>query len=117
MNSSTIAAGAAANRTSAAAPRSAAPVDHPNEFFIGGEWVDPSSDALIQVINPTTEESFFCVAEAQEADINRAVAAARNAFDVGPWPRLSHRERAGYLRAIYELLQLKADDNRPYVVK
>ena len=110
MNSSTIAAGAAAHRSAASAPRSAAPVDHPNEFFIGGEWVEPTSDALIHVINPTTEEAFFSVAEAREADINRAVAAARNAFDVGPWPRMSHRERAGYLHAIYNLLQLKADD-------
>jgi aldehyde dehydrogenase (NAD+) len=110
MSSSTIAIGAATNRNAASAPHSAAPVEHPSQFFIGGDWVEPSSDAQIQVINPTTEAPFFAVAEAQEADINRAVAAAREAFDVGPWPRMSHRERAGYLRSIHSLLQLKADD-------
>lgn len=75
-------------------------IKYPNRFFIGGEWVVPSSDASIEVITPSTEEPFVRVAEAQEADINRAVAAARQAFDEGPWPQMSHAERAGYLRQI-----------------
>jgi betaine-aldehyde dehydrogenase len=86
-----------------------APVTNPHQFFIGGDWVSPSSDAVFEVITPATEEVFFKVAEAQEEDINRAVAAARTAFDRGPWPRMSHKERAGYLRAIHNLLQEKAD--------
>ena len=53
----------------------------------------------INVINCATEELFLSVAEAQEADVNRAVAAARAAFDHGPWPLMSHAERAGYLKA------------------
>jgi aldehyde dehydrogenase (NAD+) len=72
----------------------------PDRFYIGGSWVEPSSPAQIEVINPTTEEVFLRVAEAQNEDISRAVAAARQAFDHGPWPRLSHGERAAYLRAI-----------------
>ena len=47
-------------------------------------------------------------AEAQEADMARAVAAARQAFDEGPWPRLTHAERAEYLRAIAEGLRGRA---------
>jgi aldehyde dehydrogenase (NAD+) len=78
----------------------ASPVTRPGEFYIGGEWVPPSSAAMINVITPSTEELFMSVAEAQAADIDHAVAAARAAFDDGPWPRLSHAERAGYLRAI-----------------
>ncbi len=50
------------------------------------------------------------VAEAQLEDVNRAVAAAREAFDHGPWPRMSHHERAGYLRAMAEVLTARAGD-------
>ena len=51
------------------------------------------------MIDSGTEEHFFSVAEAQEADMARAVAAARQAFDDGPWPRMTHGQRAEYLRA------------------
>ena len=71
-----------------------------NRFFIGGEWVEPSSGAMIRVVDSTNEEVFLSVAEAREADMSRAVTAARQAFDRGPWPRMSHHERAGYLRAM-----------------
>jgi len=46
-----------------------------------------------------TEEVIFQVAEARGADMDRAVTAARKAFDKGPWPRLTHAERADYLRS------------------
>jgi acyl-CoA reductase-like NAD-dependent aldehyde dehydrogenase len=72
--------------------------------------VAPSSDATISVIDSVTEQPYFAVAEAQAADIDRAVSAARAAFDGGPWPWLTHAERAGYLRAIgAELLARSAD--------
>ena len=48
-----------------------APLRRPDRFFIGGEWVEPSSDATIDVIDPATEELFFRVAEAQAADMDR----------------------------------------------
>jgi acyl-CoA reductase-like NAD-dependent aldehyde dehydrogenase len=73
---------------------------NPDRFFIGGAWAKPSSPAQFEVINPTTEEVFLRVAEAQAEDMAAAVTAAREAFDRGPWPRLSHAERAEYLRAI-----------------
>ena len=88
----------------------AAPLQHADRFFIGGDWVKPSSDAVIDVIDSANEELFFSVAEAQEADMARAVGAARQAFDEGPWPRLRHTERAEYLRAIGAALEKRAED-------
>jgi hypothetical protein len=52
-----------------------APIRHADRFFIDGQWVQPSSDATIKVIDSGTEELFFSVAEAQAADISRAVEA------------------------------------------
>ncbi len=87
-----------------------APIRSPDRFFIGGQWVIPSSDAKIDIIAPATEEVYFSVAEAKEADVNRAVSAAREAFDRGPWPRMSPHERAVYLRAIELKLKARASD-------
>lgn len=87
-----------------------APIAHPDRFFIGGEWVKPSSDSVFNVIAPATEELYLSVAEAQEADMNCAVAAAREAFDHGPWPRMSHAERATFLRGIARGLDERAGD-------
>jgi acyl-CoA reductase-like NAD-dependent aldehyde dehydrogenase len=82
-----------------------APIKHPDRFYIGGEWVAASSSDLIDVIQPATEEVYLQVAEAKEADVNRAVAAARAAFDEGPWPFLTPAQRAEYLRGIAEGLR------------
>jgi aldehyde dehydrogenase (NAD+) len=87
-----------------------APLKHPDRFFIDGTWAAASSDKKIDVINSGTEELFARVAEAQQADVNRAVAAARKAFDRGPWPRMKHAERAKYLRAIAQELGKRSDD-------
>jgi acyl-CoA reductase-like NAD-dependent aldehyde dehydrogenase len=86
-----------------------APVAHPDRFFIGGEWVVPSSNAKIDVIDSHSEEVYFSVAEAQAADMERAIVAARTAFDSGPWPFLSHGERAEYLRALGKELAARGD--------
>ena len=67
------------------------PVDH----FIGGEYVAPAGGDYFETTNPATGEVLARVATGTEADVDRAVAAARAAFDEGPWPRLSrkpHRE-------------------------
>jgi len=76
------------------------PIRHTDRFFIGGEWVAPSSDSTITVTDSHSEQAFLTVAEAQAADIDRAITAAKEAFDNGPWPRLAHAERATYLRAL-----------------
>src|ERR1700753_2782811 len=80
--------------------QAAPPISPPDRFSIGGQWVAPSSDATIKVIDSDTEQVYFSVAEAQAADIDRAVSAARDAFDNGPWTGLTHQQRAEYLRAI-----------------
>ncbi len=88
----------------------APPYGNVDRLFIGGNWVTPSTSAMFDVISPITEQVFARVAEAQEADINRAVTAARAAFDNGPWPRLSHKERAVFLRAIAKGIEDRAAD-------
>jgi len=90
---------------------SAVPVlRHANRFFIGGEWVKPSSNATFHVIDSGSEEQFLEVAEANPADMSRAVGAAHDAFAHGPWPLLSHAERAEYLRAIADGLLARGSD-------
>jgi aldehyde dehydrogenase (NAD+) len=86
------------------------PIERPDRFFIGGEWVTPSSSSQFDVLNSGTEKLFVKVAEAKTADIEQAVAAARHAFDDGPWPRLSPLERAGYMKAIAEEMRARAAD-------
>ncbi|TCK26811.1 aldehyde dehydrogenase [Pseudonocardia endophytica] len=87
-----------------------APLRSLDRFFIGGQWVSPSTDATIDVIEAATEQLYYRIAEAREADMDRAVGAAAEAFHEGPWPRMSHQERAGYLRAIGEKLRERAAD-------
>jgi aldehyde dehydrogenase (NAD+) len=82
-------------------------INSPNRFYIGGEWVKPSSSDEIDVINASTEDVLFQVAEAKAEDMSRAVGAAREAFDRGPWPRMSHAERAAYMVKIAEGLEAR----------
>ena len=58
-----------------------------NELYIGGAWVPSASGATSQTLNPFDASVLATVAEASAADVGRAVAAAREAFDSGPWPR------------------------------
>ena len=88
--------------TSIAEGLKAIQIRHPDKLFIGGGWVAPATDGVIEVVSPMTEEVIFKVAEAREADMDRAVAAAREAFDHGPWPRMSPKERAEVMRRIGE---------------
>lgn len=63
------------------------------ELLIDGQWVTPSTDAAITITSPHTEEVIGQAPAAAPADVDRAVAAARAAFDDGPWPRMSPEER------------------------
>ncbi len=84
-------------------------IRHAARFFIGGAWVKPSSSSRIDVRDSATEEVFLSVAEAQVEDVDRAVAAARKAFDDGPWPRMTHKERAAWLNKIADAWMKRAD--------
>lgn len=77
-------------------------------LFIDGDWIAPSSSATLDVINPFTEEVIARVPEGREADIDRAVAAARAAFDTGPWPRMTQHERADVMARLLAILQERA---------
>jgi aldehyde dehydrogenase (NAD+) len=92
-----------------AARTTTAPVLHADRLFIDGAWVDPSSDASFDGIDSGTEELYYRVAAAGPDDISRAVGAARRAFDEGPWPRMTHAERADVLRALAAGIQERGD--------
>jgi len=70
------------------------------KLYINGEWVAPLEGGTLPVIDPATEEVFHHIPAATAPDAEAAVAAAREAFDNGPWPRMTGAERAKYLRAI-----------------
>src|SRR5271166_4143880 len=82
----------------------------PRRLYIGGDWIEPSSAATLDVINASTEEVAASIAEAQDEDVARAVAAARRAFNEGPWPRLTHSQRASYLRSMAEEFERRSDE-------
>lgn len=86
------------------------PIKCPDRLFIGGEWVKPSGATKFDLVNSGTEEVYASVAEAHEADVNRAVDAARRAFDAGPWPRMSQAERAVYIKAMAAELNARTVD-------
>ncbi|MDQ2650277.1 MAG: aldehyde dehydrogenase [Actinomycetota bacterium] len=86
------------------------PLAHPDKFFIGGEWVAPSSDAQFEVIDSSTEALYFRAAEAQAADMDRAITAAHRAFTEGPWPRMSHTQRAEVMNALAAAMAARAED-------
>lgn len=83
-------------------------IAYPDALYLGGEWRKPSSDKSFTLINPATEEAFFTVAAGAEADVDAAVAAARHAFDHGPWPRMSPSERADYMVRLADALDRRA---------
>ena len=72
------------------------------KLFIDGQWVDSQSGKTFKTPNPATGETLAEVAEADKADIDKAVAAARRAFE-GKWSKLSARDRG---RLLYRLSQL-----------
>ena len=74
-------------------------------LFIGGDFVKPSGSGWIDVVSPVTEQVFARVPDATPADVDRAVAAAREAFDHGPFPRWSPEERAGAIARLSQALQ------------
>ena len=79
-------------------------------FFIGGEWVKPSSDRTFTLTDASTEETLATVPEGQNADIDRAVAAARSAFESSAWRDMAPADRAALLRRFDAALQKRKDD-------
>lgn len=82
-----------------------------SELFIGGRWTAPESGDTRTVVSPVSEEAIAEIPLASTADVDHAVAAARKAFDQGPWPRMTLPERAGIVRRLRDLLV----DNREQI--
>ncbi len=81
-----------------------------DKFFIGGEWVAPAGNDTLAVISPSTEEVIAKVPDATTADVDRAVAAAREAFDNGPWPLMAPAERADVMAEISQAIQARYEE-------
>ena len=81
-----------------------------DKLFIGGEWVDPAGSDVIEVISPHTEEVVGRVPEGTTADIDRAVSAARTAFDEGEWPRLAPAERIAAVQRFSDIYAARMMD-------
>jgi aldehyde dehydrogenase (NAD+) len=85
-------------------------VQERSEIFVGGKFVPSDAKSRIDVISPNTEEVIGRVPDATPADVDRAVAAAREAFDKGPFPRWSPEERADGITRLSEALKKRAQD-------
>jgi acyl-CoA reductase-like NAD-dependent aldehyde dehydrogenase len=85
-------------------------IRHPDKLYIGGEWVAATSGRQLEIVNPNSEEVVARTAEASEADIDRAVAAALEAFDNGPWPTTPPAERAAILMAMCDHLEKRGPE-------
>ena len=79
-------------------------------FFIGAEWVSPASTRRFEIVGASTGEVVATVPEAVEADIDRAVAAARHAFDSTDWATRSPAERAAIMRRFLAALAARSGD-------
>ncbi|MEX0879026.1 MAG: aldehyde dehydrogenase family protein [Thermoanaerobaculia bacterium] len=80
------------------------------DLFIGGEFVPAASGKRFSTVNPATGEELAEVAEAGREDLDRAVAAARQAFESGPWAAMKPRQRGRVLMRAADLLLSRADD-------
>ena len=85
-------------------------IKHPDKLYIGGEWVAPAGGGRLEIVNPNSEEIVAVVAEAGPADMDAAIAAAREAFDNGPWPATPPAERAAKLMAMADHLEARMSE-------
>src|SRR5579862_4689893 len=78
------------------------------EMFVGGRWEPAADGSTYESVDPYRAEGWAEVPEAGAEDVRRAIGAARRAFDQGPWPRLSGRDRARILRRLAMLIEREA---------
>ena len=87
--------------------KSAAKIKPRYDLFINGEWQSPTGNKYFKTINPATEEVLSEVADASEADVDKAVKAARKAYE-GTWKKMPAKERAKYIFRIARSIQERA---------
>jgi aldehyde dehydrogenase (NAD+) len=79
-------------------------------MFIGGKWVDSVSGKTFPTVNPATGETICQVAEGDKADVDKAVKAARKAFEDGPWARMNASERGRLLNKLADLIEKNQEE-------
>ena len=94
-------------------PRVASFLDKPRKMLIDGKWVDAASGKTFATYNPATGEVLAQVAEGDREDIERAVKAARKAFETGPWSKMTASQRG---RAIWKLADLLEEHLEEFAV-
>ncbi|MEO2039494.1 MAG: aldehyde dehydrogenase family protein, partial [Martelella sp.] len=83
-------------------------MSHHRKFFIDGAWVEPDGQETLDVINPATEEVVTAIALGQASDVDKAVAAARRAFE--SFSLTTREERLALLERVLECYRARADD-------
>jgi aldehyde dehydrogenase (NAD+) len=81
-----------------------------SKLFIGGQWVEPNSGKTFNTINPSTEEVITSIGLADSSDVDRAVSAARKAFEDGAWSKLSATDRGKFLHKIADAIMAHVDE-------
>ncbi|MBA4025349.1 MAG: aldehyde dehydrogenase [Gordonia sp.] len=80
------------------------------KLYINGQWLESETGSVESVINPATEQVVGTVPVASRADVARAIAAARTAFDDGPWPQMTMRERSDVLLGFVDAMDKRFDE-------
>src|SRR5687767_12163225 len=80
------------------------------KMLIDGKWVDSASGKTFETINPSTGDVIAKVAEGDKADVDKAVKAARKAFEQGPWKKMSARERGRLMYKLADLIEKNFDE-------
>src|SRR5881397_2725117 len=80
------------------------------QLYIDGQLCDAEGGKTVDSINPATEEPWARIARAGRSDTQRAIAAARRAFDEGPWPRMSQADRKKILNQIADGLEARSQE-------
>src|SRR5262249_52610754 len=85
-------------------------IGSPRQLFINGQWVDAASGRIFPTPNPATGETLASIAEGDAEDIDRAVRAARRAFEEGPWGKMTPSERGRIIWRIGDLILEHTDE-------
>jgi phenylacetaldehyde dehydrogenase len=91
-------------------PKVAAFLARPKQMLIGGKWVDAFSRLTFEVIDPATGDTIAHAAAGDATDIDRAVMAARAAFESGPWPKMTPADRGRLLWRLGDLIEAHAEE-------
>src|SRR5262245_26324722 len=80
------------------------------QMLIDGKWCDAKNGKTFATYNPATEEKLANVAEGDASDVDRAVKAARKAFESGDWPKMDARDRGRLLNRLADLIEKNVDE-------